>query len=872
MLISSSIPNFVNGVSQQPFTLRLNSQGEVQENGLSTVSQGLKKRPPSQHLKKIASSPLGNCYIHTINRDSTERYVAVVTNGDLKIYGIDGTEKTVNFPNGKGYLSSASPSESFSAVTVADYTFLVNKGISVTKTADTTSTRPYEALVNVKAGNYGKTYIIKIDGSTVASYSTPNGSSTSDAPLISTDHIAASLLSSLNSSTQTSQSVSYSASNAYTLPSGATQANFIKAQVQTTSLVDDVTVWSDWTDVSITWTGTSTFSITGNPSNTYGTPNVRILRVGSSSNPWNAARYGSTIYLSSSTDFALSTEDGFNNGGMVGIKKQLQKFADLPPNAGVDGFVVEITGTGAGETASAPFDNYYVRYSATNNTGTNGVWKESAASGILKRINSATMPHLIVREADGTFTFKVATWSDRIVGDDESNPFPSFVGKTISDVFFYRNRLGLLSDEAVIFSEAGKYFNFGRTTVTQLLDSDPIDVNASHTKVALLKHAVPFNKQLLLFSEQTQFVIDAGELLTPKSIGIKVSTEFPCNVVAKPVGIGRNIYFAVDKGEWSSFREYYADTNSLTNDSLDVTGHLPKYIPSGIFKISAAPNEDIISVLASGDTSSIYIYKYFFANNDKLQSSWSKWTFGTDSTILNAEFIDSSLYLVINRADGVYLEKVTVSIGDIGVDEPYTVHLDRKVGLSSGALTYSSGYTTINLTTLGYTPSIGSYQVVVKDHASLKAGEIYDVIWDGTNAKVAGNITGAVVAFGRKYNFKYQLSTIALRTAQSGGGQKSDTEGRLQLRKISFNYADTGYFKATVTPAGRETYTYTYSGKVLGEAAVVGRYSVSSGRFLFPIVSRNIGTSIVLENDSPLPSSFLSADWEGFYVKRSKAV
>ena len=789
MLISSSIPNFVNGVSQQPFTLRLNSQGEVQENGLSTVSQGLKKRPPSQHLKKIASSPLGDCYIHTINRDSTERYVAVVTNGDLKVYGIDGIEKTVAFPNGKTYLNASLPSTAFSAITVADYTFIVNKSVAVAKGTAVTSTRPYEALVNVKTGNYGKTYKVIINGSVAASYTTPDGSASSHTASISTDFIASQL-----------------------------------------------------------YAGISVSGISKSLAN-------------------------STIYLSSTTaDFTLATEDGFNNGAMVGVKDRLQKFADLPANPSVDGIIVEITGTGAGETATAPFDSYYVQFSTNNGTTGVGVWKECPAPGILSSLNPATMPHVLVRESDGTFTFKQATYSPRVVGDDESNPFPSFVGRTVSDVFFFRNRLGLLADEAVIFSEAGKYFNFMRTTVTQLLDSDPIDVNASHTKVALLKHAVPFNKSLLLFSEQTQFVIDAGELLTPKSIGIKVSTEFPCNVAAKPVGIGRNIYFAVDKGEWSSFREYYADTNSLTNDSIDVTGHLPKYIPAGVFKISAAPNEDIISVLSSGDTSAIYIYKYFFANNDKLQSSWSKWSFGTDSTILNAEFIDSSLYLVINRADGVYLEKVAVSLGDIGVDEPYTVHLDRKVGLSSGALTFSGGFTTINLTTLGYTPSTGNYQVVVKDHATLKAGEIYDVIWDGTNAKVAGNITGSVLAFGRKYNFKYQLSTIALRSAQAGGGQKSDTEGRLQLRKIAFNYADTGYFRATVTPSGRETYTYIYSGKVLGEAAVVGRYSVSSGRFLFPIVSRNIGTSIVLENDSPLPSSFLSADWEGFYVKRSKAV
>lgn len=794
-LVSSSIPNFVNGVSQQPFTLRLNSQGEVQENGLSTVSQGLKKRPPTQHLKKIQSSPLGNCFIHTINRDTTERYIAVVTNGDLKVYDIAGTEKTVAFPNGKGYLSATTPSTSFSAVTVADYTFLVNKSVTVAAAGTTTSARPYEALINVKSGNYGKTYNVYLNGNTVGTYTTPNGGAATDAPFISTDYIA--------------------------------------AQLQANMIANGVTL----------------------------------------ANGWTLTRTGSVIYVSSASDFILQVTDGFNNGAMVGIKGRLQKFSDLPANPSVDGFVVEITGTGSGEATTQPFDSYYVKFE-TNNTGSGvGVWKECPKPGIISALDASTMPHILVRESDGTFTFKRATYKSRAVGDDTSNPFPSFVGRKMSDVFFYRNRLGFLADEAVIFSEAGEYFNFMRTTVTQLLDSDPIDVNASHTKVSLLKHAVPFNKQLLLFSEQTQFIIEQNELLTPKSIGIKVATEFPCNTTAKPVGIGKNVYFAVDKGDWSAFREYFADLNNLTNDSLDITGHIPKYIPGGVYKIAAATNEDILVALSTNDTSSLYVYKYFWANNDKLQSSWSKWTFGSDSTILNVDFIGSDMYLVINRSDGVYLEKATVSLGYIGTGEPYTVHLDRKVQLVAGNVDYSGGYTVISQTALGYAPSTGNYQIVIKSHPTLKAGEIFDVIWDGTNCKVAGNITGGTYAFGRKYTFTYQLSTITVRQNTQSGGQKSDTEGRLQLRKIAFNYSDSGYFRVAVTPSGRDTYNYIYSGKILGNSSsTIGSYSVSSGRFLLPVVSRNIGTVITLQNDSPLPSTFLSADWEGFYTKRSQAI
>lgn len=792
-LISSSIPNFVNGVSQQPFTLRLASQGEVQENGLSTVAQGLKKRPPTKHLKKIQNTPLANCYIHTINRDVTERYVTVVTNGDLKVYDIDGTEKTVAFPDGKAYLNAATPSSAFQAVTVADYTFIVNKTKVIAENASLTTSRPAEALVNVKVGNYGKRYKVFIDGTERANYLTPDGSSSLHTGAISTDNIAEEVYNDL-----------------------------------------------------VAWGGAGfTFSL-----------------------------IGSVVHISkASGDFTIRVEDGFNNGAMVAIKGDLQKFADLPANAGVQNFTVRITGTGSGETQSSPFDSYYVKFvPSTGSTGV-GTWQECPKGGISLGFTATNMPHILVRESDGTFTFKQATWKSRVVGDLDSNPQPSFVGRTITDVFFYRNRLGFLSDEAVIFSEAGEYFNFLRTTVTDLLDSDPIDVNASHTKVSILKHAVPFNKQLLLVSDQTQFVVETQDLLTPKTISIKVATEFPTNTKAEPFAVGQNVYFAVEKGNWSSFREYYTDLNNLTFDSQDITGHLPQYIPADVFKITAATNEDILVALSSREAGSLYIYKYFWNAKEKLQSSWSKWTFGSDVTILNVDFIDSDLFLVVNRADGVYFEKVSVALGNQESGEPYQVHLDRKVQIASAALSFASGYTTVDLAALGYTPSVGNYQVVIKTHPTLKPGEIFDVVWNGTTARVLGNLTGATLAFGRKYTFKYQLSTITVKTASPGGGQKSDTEGRLQLRKLAFNYADTGLFNVKVLPEGRTTYTYTFSGKILGStSSTLGSYSIESGRFTVPVVSRNTGSTITLENDSALPCSFLSADWEGYYVKRSRAV
>ena len=71
-LISRTIPNLVQGISQQPEILRLNSQATSQVNGFSSVVEGLKKRPPTNYIAKLTASSLANAYVHTINRDTQD--------------------------------------------------------------------------------------------------------------------------------------------------------------------------------------------------------------------------------------------------------------------------------------------------------------------------------------------------------------------------------------------------------------------------------------------------------------------------------------------------------------------------------------------------------------------------------------------------------------------------------------------------------------------------------------------------------------------------------------------------------------------------------------------------------------------------------
>jgi len=783
-LVTASIPNMVNGVSQQPQSLRLASQGDVQVNCLSSISEGLKKRPAMRHVAKMLGTTIGDAYVHVINRDVTERYVVTVYNGNIRVFDIQGFEMTVNKPNGTGYLSASSPAEQFDTITVADYTFIVNKTKVVQTSTQTVAGRDNEAMIWVKQGAYGATYTASINGVS-ASYTTPDGSEAAHSTSIATDFIAGKLLDSLNS------------------------------------------------------------------------------QLGSA---YVFSQKGSVIYVKrTSGGVSVSANDSLGNTAVTAIGEKIQRFSDLPSN-GIEGFEVEVSGD-----QSSKFDNYYVKYE-------NGVWIETIKQNEQYRLQDSTMPHALIREANGTFTFREIDWLPREVGDLNSNPFPSFVGQRINGVYFHRNRLGVIAGENVVMSKAADYFNFFRGSATQVLDDDPIDVGVSHVKVSILRHAIPFNETLLLFSDQTQFQLGRSTVLTPDTVSINQTTEYEASLLAKPGSAGRFIYFTVNRGDSSGMMEYFVDRNTEVQEAADVTGHVPEYIPGDVFKIATSSNEDALVLLSSQEQNALYVYRYYWSGDEKIQAAWSRWTIPKGDRILNCEFIESDLYLVIERTDGVYLEVVSMEPGYESWGMPCAVHLDRLVNETQVTNPSFNGEdTSFNLPY-----KIGSSEeielVIVGEIGKFKRGVIMvpEVDNSGTNTRLTfknRDLRNEYFLIGSVYTARYRLSRLSLREASTGGGQATVNSGRTQIRKVNLQYADAGYFRIEVTPFRRETYRYIFSGRKVGSAKnLIGDIAIESGSFSFPVLARNTDVDIEIINDSYLPAAFLGAEWEAYFTTRSKRV
>ena len=819
-VISRAIPTLLRGISQSSDSLKQPDHADIQDNADSNPVLGLTKRSGFQFLTALQSSTLGNVHIQTINRDTNERYVAIFSNGNVRVFELDGTELTVNKPNGTNYLNTSTPRSVMKTVTIADFTFVVNTSIQTAMDTTQSGGTGTKAIIFITQATAKTTYSVTIDGVTVTDNT--DGDST-----LSTDTIAADLKSGLDS-------------------------------------------------------GLTGFTI---------------------------VRNGPVLYVrkNDNSNFSIDGTDTQGDTKMTIVKDSIQRFSDLPVVA-PHGYVVEVKGD-----EGTNFDNYYVKF-VGNNTTTDGVleegqWEETVEAGITFKFNYDTMPHVLIRQADGNFRFArvdgdsynvtvggvttsydLPKWGERTVGDLDSAPNPSFIGNKINNVFFFRNRLGFLAGDNVVLSRVSEFFNFFPETVLSVLDNEPIDVAASHTKVAILRSAVTMGEKLILFSDQTQFVLtSSADNLTPQTANVIVVTEFESSAAAQPVGSGSSIYFLTQKGSFAGIREYILAGESQIKDAANVTIHVPRLIPSNIFKMAVSSNQDILILLGTDNPNKLFVYRWLYGpDGNKALSAWFTFTINSNRSILNVDFIGTDLFAVIEEANKVTLEKIPFETDFKETNASFEYHLDHKVteattgvsvsyssgtGLSTFTVPYrlrakmniigrylGSGETSTFVDAQGNTQNLVSGQVIKTTNTTNGSTSTITATGDFSNSKFI---------IGEPYEMHYRFSKQRL--TEQGAGSPEYVGGRLQIHHFYIKYEDAGFFIVEVTPENRDTSTHKFTGRLIGSAsATIGQINLDTGRFKVPIMSKSDRVDIDIKNSTFLPTRLASAEYEGVFHIRSR--
>mgnify|MGYP001160971385 FL=1 len=883
-LISSTIPNMINGVSQQPPALRLASQAESVINCLSSPVEGLTKRPPFNHIKKIlnGSAGSGHPFVEVVDRDGTIQYLIMIRDGAIDVFDLDGNAQTISTPNGTDYLditNTAEPADKFRIASVADYTFICNREKIVTMDHAGTYTQS-GTTITVNSNAHGLTSGVKIQ------IDFETGSSVDGTYVVTVVNS--------NQFTLTGASASTSGNCRFNELSPDVSAKgivFIKAADYDTTY--EVKIKSANGSSTLATASFTTAAVGGALPNS-GTIATDLRNDLASALPsgwvFTVDQYIIRIERQDGTDFVLESSDTKSGTFTKAIKGAIDTISDLPTLC-EDGFVVKVQGS-----KTTRLDDYYVKFETSNGTGFGfGIWRETVGPLEPYKFNKSTMPHALVRDAaTGNFSFEQFDWSPRIAGDLVTAPTPTFVGTTINNINTFRNRLIFLADENVIMSAADSYDRFFPETVQTIVDSDPIDLVTGGTEIHFLTSSLAFANTLLLFSRHGQFRLDAGAAtiggaLTPKTATITAITTYETEPTVDPIAVGRTVYFSVPKGEFSGLRDFYLpDITASVPVSEEVSSAVPRYIPKNITSLISSASEETVIAISKDEPKRIYFYKFFYEEDSKLQSSWSFWELKGEKTVIGASIIDSDVFFVIQYSDGVYLEKCSLRPESVDTGSNLEILLDRKVDETKCHINVinQGGAGVQSVISLPYPTATAGIQIVVGRDVSgntLQHGEVkvpsVETLSGATQSGFSGNgtmtvlgdLTNAKFFIGERYDMTYEFSTPYLKEQPTGGGVAVVAGPRLQIRTWTFVFDDTSAFKIKVTPRGRTPQTYPYNGFIVGQnPPALGQAPFLAGKFRVPVMAHNNDTKVEILSDSPLPCRIQSSEWEGWLHTRAR--
>ena len=140
----------------------------------------------------------------------------------------------------------------------------------------------------------------------------------------------------------------------------------------------------------------------------------------------------------------------------------------------------------------------------------------------------------------------------------------------------------------------------------------------------------------------------------------------------------------------------------------------------------------------------------------------------------------------------------------------------------------------------------------------------------GSTYTISGNHTSLFI--GVPYSSVYRLSTQYVRE-NTGRGLVAVTSGRYQIRNISFNFENSGFFQVEVTPNNRDKSTTIMNGYVIGRStSLEGQRAISSGTLRVAVQCENTEFVRDIKSNSHLPVYIADAEIEGYYHARSRRI
>ena len=558
-------------------------------------------------------------------------------------------------------------------------------------------------------------------------------------------------------------------------------------------------------------------------------------------------------------------------------------------------------------------DDYYVRFVGDNDEDGTGYWEEYRAYDVLTTIDKDTMPHEMRRNEDGSFTVRPVEYAERFIGDDYSNPPPSFVGsytpqtdnadpignRYINGLVNFRNRFGFLSGENVILSRPGDYFNFFNNTALTVSPKDPVDVSVSDTESATLFSSIETNVGLVLFSENQQFLLGSdADIFSPSTAKTKFLSGYRYNRANRPFKMGTTIGFLNQDRQNSRVYEMQQQLRDGEPEVVELSKIVSSKLPPYIDVVSHSKGANLL-MLSQRGTKDIWCHRYFNTGTERLQSSWFRWDMGND--IYYHTIHDDIVYFVKKIEEQLVLERIDLNkfVEDKQFLKPnttgnndsdfeyidYTIYMDSWIKRRS-VETSSTSYRSLNFTlpykTAGYDSSNNPSYIYVlwgEGDGVAEEGDIEKITTVGNyEVSIYGNHLATSIAadiyIGFGYEMQVELPTIYV-TQSEGDNVRSDTTSSLTVQRLKFDLGRSGevkldwYKNITAKKRNEESLTFPLTSQESNELIYDhGALFAENRQVTVPVYCKNTDLGVTFKSESPYPTTLISMTWEGNYTNK----
>jgi len=924
--ITQQIPNYILGISEQPDELKSPGQVTDLKNALPDITLGCVKRPGGKLISTITPNSGTLKWFH-VYEDEGDQYIGNVnTSGVVQMWRTrDGASIPVDYASVTGtnactYLTGWTNSTDVQALTLNQSTFLVNRTDTVemlTSASDKSAAKVHEAIIELKTVSYGKQYALDIyepantttttttRATSIAideDISTPGGyNNDGKCELMGREVINQGTVSgktnlryevdircqpvaesggttnpSYDDSYQTFTRLQFGGegwstgdTNSYTTEKGATGSVTIKSHATITSRANLAAVRPSCTPSN------SEESITANA--ILGDMKTALDAI--AGHGITSTIVGNCLHLKKASAFNVTTPEPT----LMGITTSEANSAGELPKSCRHNFVVKIV------NSTDEDDDYYLKFqmdnvdaSVTADRFGSGVWEECPAPDLEVKINPDTMPVQIRRVLPGTYAinggssqnytngvFEVVNpnWVDRHVGDDVTNPKPSFVGRKISKLLFFRNRLCMLSEDRVVLGVTNDYYNFWSKTAMAVSNDDPIDLISSSTYPTTLYDGIEVNTGLLLHSSNQQFMLTTdSDVLSASTAKINYLCSYNFNHNTNPFSLGTTSGFVNSTGKNARFYELSNIRREGEPTVVEQSKIISKKLPIEITNVVVSKENNVI-LFGATDKNEVWGYRYFNSGEKRLQSAWFRWEL--PGTLVHHELLDDVYYVVLKNGTNYTLEGYDIKVQDDTTSiSDYRIHLDTHSTVTSlAAGTYNATTKkTVFPKPAGYNNS--KQLALYNNNAGNDLGRYGLVTVNGSNLEVDGNWTGANLILGYLFDWLVELPTI-FPTKQSGTKQVADTRGSLIVHRLHFNFGETGTIETTLKRTGRADYTNTFE-SVQWDSYLSNKTNIADEHVhAIPTYERNTNLTVQLKSSHPSPATLHSMNWEGDYNSRN---